>query len=131
MIQFLAQSNSTTSSGGSLLSLLAPLVLMGGVFYFLLIRPQRTRARQQQSILQSLEVGDEVMTAAGMFGTIIEIDEESDIVTIEIAPGTNVRMLRRAISQRFVEDEDQDQDQDEYDSSSDDEGTDEEAGTRP
>ncbi|HEX9124720.1 MAG TPA: preprotein translocase subunit YajC [Actinomycetota bacterium] len=129
MIQFLAQSNSTTSSGGSLLSLLAPLVLMGGVFYFLLIRPQRTRARQQQSILQSLEVGDEVMTAGGMFGTIVEIDEESDIVTIEIAPGTNVRMLRRAISQRFVEDEDQDQD--EYDSSSDDEGTDEEAGTRP
>jgi preprotein translocase subunit YajC len=122
MIQLLAQ-NSTSSQGGSLLSLLVPLLLMGGVFYFLLIRPQRTRARQQQSILSSLEVGDEIMTAGGMFGTIVEIDEDEDIVTIEVAPGTNVRMLRRAISQRFVEEEDE--------GSSDDEGTDEEAGTRP
>ncbi len=123
MIQVLAQSNSTSSSSG-LLSLLVPLLLMGGVFYFLLIRPQRNRARQQQVLLQSLEVGDEVMTASGIFGTIVEIDEEADTVTVEIAPGTNVHMLRRAISQRFIED-------DGYDDGSGDDGTEEEADTRP
>ena len=85
MIQILAQSSDgTSSSGGSLLSLLFPLVLLGGVFYFLLLRPNRTRQRQQQSLLESLKVGDEVMTAGGIFGTLKDIDEEDDIVTVEI-----------------------------------------------
>ena len=78
MIEILAQSSDGTSSGGSLLSLLFPLVLLGGVFYFLLLRPNRTRQRQQQSLLESLKVGDEVMTAGGIFGTLKDIDEEDD-----------------------------------------------------
>ncbi|HZP89687.1 MAG TPA: preprotein translocase subunit YajC [Actinomycetota bacterium] len=106
MVQLLAASSSSTNANGSLLSLLIPLVLMGGVFYFLLIRPQRNRARQQQSLLSALQVGDEVMTAGGIFGTVTEIDEESDTVMVEIAPGTDVRMLRRAIAQRFTEESD-------------------------
>lgn len=119
MIDVLAQSSDQT--GGSLLGLLLPLVLMGAVFYFLLIRPQRTRQRQQQQLLSSLEVGDEVMTAGGIFGTITGIDEDEDIVTVRIAPGTEIRMVRRAVAQRLVED-----------GYTDDEGTDdEEAGSRP
>jgi preprotein translocase subunit YajC len=106
MIQVLAQSSSSTSSGGSLVGLLAPLALMGVVFYFLLIRPQRNRQRQQQSLLQALEVGDEVMTAGGIFGTLTEIDEETDTVVVEIAPGTEVRMLRRGIANRLTEEPD-------------------------
>ena len=129
MIQILAQSSDGTSSGGSLLSLLFPLVLLGGVFYFLLLRPNRTRQRQQQSLLESLKVGDEVMTAGGIFGTLKDIDEEDDIVTVEIAPGTDVRMLRRAISQRLVEEPDQEQGGD--DDGTEDQGFDEEAGSRP
>ena len=122
MIQVLAASSSGTSSSGSLLGLLFPLLLMGGVFYFLLIRPQRARQRSQQSLMAALEVGDEVMTASGIFGTVTEIDEDADTVTVEIAPGTRVRMLRRAIAQRFVEEDA------EYD---DDGDSDEEAGARP
>jgi len=128
MIQILAQSSGGTSSGGSLISLLFPLVLLGGVFYFLLLRPNRTRQRQQQSLLQSLQVGDEVMTAGGIFGTLKDIDEEDDIVTVEIAPGTDVRMLRRAISQRMVDEPDQEQGGDD---GTEDHGFDEEAGSRP
>jgi preprotein translocase subunit YajC len=127
MIQILAQSSGGTSSGGSLVSLLFPLVLLGGVFYFLLLRPNRTRQRQQQSLLESLQVGDEVMTAGGIFGTLKDIDEEDDIVTVEIAPGTDVRMLRRAISQRMVDEPDQEQ----GDDGTEDHGFDEEAGSRP
>lgn len=127
MIQILAQSSGGTSSGGSLVSLLFPLVLLGGVFYFLLLRPNRTRQRQQQSLLESLEVGDEVMTSGGIFGTLKDIDEEDDIVTVEIAPGTDVRMLRRAISQRMVDEPDQEQ----GDDGTEDHGFDEEAGSRP
>lgn len=128
MIQILAQSSDGTSSGGSLLSLLFPLVLLGGVFYFLLLRPNRTRQRQQQSLLDSLQVGDEVMTAGGIFGTLKDIDEEDDTVTVEIAPGTNVRMLRRAISQRLVEESEEEGDSDD---GTEDQGFDEEAGSRP
>jgi preprotein translocase subunit YajC len=94
-------------------------------FYFLLIRPQRTRQRAQQALLSSLEVGDEVMTTGGIFGSIIEIDEDEGVVTVEIAPGTRVRMLRQGIAQRFVEDEDV------VDEDLDDEGDAEEADRQP
>ena len=128
MIEILAQSSDGTSSGGSLLSLLFPLVLLGGVFYFLLLRPNRTRQRQQQSLLESLKVGDEVMTAGGIFGTLKDIDEEDDTVTVEIAPGTEVRMLRRGIAQRMV---DEPEEEGEGDDGTEDQGFDQEAGSRP
>jgi preprotein translocase subunit YajC len=128
MIEILAQSSDGTSSGGSLLSLLFPLVLLGGVFYFLLLRPNRTRQRQQQSLLESLKVGDEVMTAGGIFGTLKDIDDEDDTVTVEIAPGTEVRMLRRAIAQRVV---DEPQEEGGGDDGTEDQGFDQEAGSRP
>jgi preprotein translocase subunit YajC len=90
--------------GGSAFGLLLPLVMIVG-FYFLLIRPQRNRQRTQQALLRSLEVGDEVMTTGGMFGTIIDIDEDEGVLTVEIADGVRVKMLRQGIAQRFVEDD--------------------------
>ena len=92
------------TSGGSLIGLALPILLIVG-FYFLLIRPQRNRQRHQQALVASLQVGDEVMTNGGIFGTIVDIDDDEGIVTVEIAPGTRIRMLRQGISQRFVEDE--------------------------
>jgi preprotein translocase subunit YajC len=128
MIEILAQaSDGTSSSGGSLLSLLFPLVLLGGVFYFLLLRPNRTRQRQQQSLLESLKVGDEVMTAGGIFGTLKDIDEEDDTVTVVIAPRTEVRMLRRAIALRLVDEPEEVG----GDDGTEDQGFDQEAGSRP
>lgn len=115
---FLAQSSGQQGGG---LTLLLPLLLMGGVFYFLLIRPQRAQRQRQQQLLGALQVGDEVLTIAGMYGTIVEIDDDTDTVTVEVAPGTRVRMLRRAISQRLTQDED-----DGYDAA-DDQSADEEA----
>jgi preprotein translocase subunit YajC len=108
--QLLAQDSG--QSGGSLIGLALPLLMIVG-FYFLLIRPQRNRQRSQQALLASLEVGDEVMTTGGIFGTIIEIDDEAGTVTVEIAPGTRVKMLRQGISQRLVEEEDEPYDEDE------------------
>jgi preprotein translocase subunit YajC len=120
MIDLLAQAGGD-QAGGGYVSVLLPLVLMGGIFYFLLIRPQRARQRQQQALMNALEVGDEVMTAGGIFGRVTAIDADEDIVTVELAPGTQVRMLRRAIAQRLVDEEDD----------LDDELPDEEAGSRP
>ncbi len=100
MFEFLAQD----SQGGSSLVAFLPLLLMGGVFYFLLIRPQQRRARAQQSLLRSVEVGDEIVTTAGVFGTIVAIDDDDDVITLEIAPGTRIRMVRAGVG-RIVGDE--------------------------
>ena len=97
-------SAASTQSSGSLATLALPLLMIVG-FYFLLIRPQRSRQRAQQALLSALEVGDEVMTTGGIFGTIVEIDEDEGVITVEIAPGTRVRMIRNGIAQRFADDD--------------------------
>lgn len=91
-----------------------PLLLMGVVFYFLLIRPQSQRRRAQMQMQSDIEVGDEIVTTAGIYGTITEIDDDFGIVTVEVAPNTEIRMARAAVAQRLVdEDEYQDEDEDE------------------
>ena len=84
----------------------APLILMGGVFYFLLIRPQQRRTRAQQALVNSIEVGDDVMTTSGIFGTITEMDDDEGTITVEIAPGTRIRMVRSGVARRITEDDD-------------------------
>jgi preprotein translocase subunit YajC len=113
IVQLLAQAEEG-GQASSLISLALPLLMIVG-FYFLLIRPQRNRQRAQQALISSIEVGDEVMTTGGIFGSIVEIDEDEGVVTVEIAPGTRVRMLRQGIAQRFVEDEDEGEDVDDED----------------
>lgn len=103
MVELLAQE----SGGGSLVAF-APLLLMGVIFYFLLIRPQSRRAKAQKALLNTVEVGDEVVTTAGVFGTVTAIDDEDDVITLEIAPGTEIRMVRAGIS-RILRDEVEDE----------------------
>lgn len=111
---FLA-ATTTSSSGGGLVAF-APLLLMGVIGYFLLIRPQQRRTRAQQTLQRSVEEGDEVLTTSGIYATVIEIDEDEGTVVLEIAPGTHVKAVRGAVAQRITEDEyDDDQDQDEDD----------------
>ena len=98
MFELLAQESQTSNP---LIGLL-PLLLIGGVFYFLLIRPQQRRAKAQQALVGSVEVGDEIVTTAGVFGTIREIDDVLDVITVEIAPGTNVRMMRAGVGRVVV-----------------------------
>jgi preprotein translocase subunit YajC len=101
MVKLLAQDS---GQGGNALTLFLPLILMGGIFYFLLIRPQQRRVRAQQALLAAVDVGDEVITTAGIFGTVVEIDEDEGTVTIEIAPNTRVRMLKSGIARRMADD---------------------------
>lgn len=90
-----------------------PLLLMGVVFYFLLIRPQSQRRRAQTQMQSDVEVGDEIVTTGGIYGKVTDIDDDYGIVTIEVAPGTEIRMARAAIAQRLVDDEFVDEDEDE------------------
>ena len=85
---------------GGNVTFLISLVLMVGIFYFLLIRPQQRRVRQQRQLVGSLDVGDEVVTIGGMHGVITELNDEE--ATLEISPGTKVRFVKQAIARKFV-----------------------------
>ena len=69
-------------------------ILIG--MWFLLIRPQRRRQLDSQRLLDSLEVGQEIVTAGGLYGTIRSLDE--DEARVEIADGIEVRVAKRAIA---------------------------------
>jgi preprotein translocase subunit YajC len=90
-----------------------PLLLIGVVFYFLLIRPQNQRRRAQMEMQSAIEVGDEIVTTAGIYGTITEIDDDFGIVTLEIAPNTEIRLARAAVATRLMDDEELDEEEDE------------------
>lgn len=89
-----AKKTTTTSSGGAAFSLLF-LVVIIAAGYFLLVRPQRNRMRQQRQLASSIDVGNEVVTASGIVGTVVDL--EGDEVTIQSGDST-VTMLRQAIA---------------------------------
>ncbi len=82
-----------------------PLVLMGAVFYFLLIRPQSQRRRAQLQMQAEIDVGDEVVTTGGIYGTIVELEDDYGTVILEVAPNTQIRFARAAIAQRVTDEE--------------------------
>jgi preprotein translocase subunit YajC len=85
------------------------MVLMLGVMYVLMIRPQRQRQAQQQSMIDGATVGDDVLTTGGIYGTISET--EGDDIVVEIASGVTVHMTRRGIAAVLPpEDEEDDED---------------------
>jgi preprotein translocase subunit YajC len=82
---------------------LISLVLMVAIFYFLLIRPQQRRARQQRDLVGSLDVGDEVVTIGGIYGHIAEMDDDS--ITLDVGGGTRIRFVKQAVARKFVRDD--------------------------
>lgn len=77
-------------------NLLFPL-LMFAAMWFLLIRPQQQRVRRQRELLDSLAVGDEVITVGGIIGTIVSLEGEE--ARLSVGPGNELRVVRRAIAQ--------------------------------
>ena len=75
-----------------------PLVLIFGVFYFLLIRPQQTRAKEMKAMLAALRRGDRVVTAGGILGTVQRVKEGSEEVEVDIAPNVRVTVMRDTIT---------------------------------
>ena len=75
-----------------------PLVLIFGVFYFLLIRPQQTRAKEMKAMLAALRRGDRVVTAGGILGTVQRVKEGSNEIEVDIAPNVRVTVMRDTIT---------------------------------
>ena len=95
------------SGSGGLLSLV-PFVLIFIIFYFLLIRPQQKRQKEQKALLEALKKGDKVVTASGIWGTIVNVGKEA--VTLQIADNTKIKMQRDQIGRIRGEEDDKDKD---------------------
>lgn len=98
MIHILAQDTAAPSTLASLL----PWVVLAAAFYFLFIRPQQTRNRRQQELMRSLEIGDTVRTAGGIYGVIVSIDETEVVIGVEEG---RLRMARAAVQTRIEPEE--------------------------
>jgi preprotein translocase subunit YajC len=100
------------SAGG-----LIVIVVLFAAFWLFLVRPQRRRTQEQELLIASLEVGDEIVSAGGLYGEITEIEGEE--LHVEIADGLVVRMARNAVVGIVeVEEEPADESQEEPDKES-------------
>lgn len=83
--------------GGSLGSMLLPMVVIFGAFYFLLIRPQQKRQKAHAGLVGALATGDEVLTAGGVLGKVTAVSDH--YATIEIAKNVEIKIQKSTVSQ--------------------------------
>jgi preprotein translocase subunit YajC len=96
-----------TSGGGSYIF---PIMLLGlAAVWLIFIRPKQRRQRDARSKLTEVAVGDEILTAGGLYGTITRVDD--DEVGVQIAPNVEIRLARRAIAAHLTEPEPEDADE--------------------
>lgn len=85
--------------GGEIMAMLNaiwPFFLMGGIFYFMLWRPQKQEQKKRQDLLDNLKEGDKVITIGGICGTISKISEKR--ISLEVAENVHIEMVRSAVS---------------------------------
>ena len=109
MSALLAQANGDPGGGlGLLLSNpLVPLVVVGMLFYIMLWRPEKQRRQQHQQLVENLKNNDRVITAGGIYGTVVNAQQKADYVTLRVDEGSNarIRVSRGSISRVLTGDE--------------------------
>ena len=80
---------------------LIPPILISGLTYVLMIRPQQKKVKAQQALVASVQAGDEVVLNSGIFGVIKEV--EDDILWLEVFEGIELKVLRGSVDGRFNE----------------------------
>ena len=89
-----------SKSGSGSYTFLLVIVVLFGLFYFVMIRPQRNKQRAAQQMQKQAVAGQRVRTTAGMYATVVSSDDQD--VVLEIAPGVEARFLRRAIMEVLI-----------------------------
>jgi preprotein translocase subunit YajC len=84
------------SAGSNGAFMIVTIILLVGVMYFLMIRPQNKKRREAMQMQSQLGPGDEVQTVGGMFATVVSVDDDG--ITLEAAPGVEIRYARGAIA---------------------------------
>lgn len=93
-----AYAQAAGGAGGAAIQIL-PLILIFGIMYFLLIRPQQKKAKEHQAMLGALRRGDQVVTSGGILGKVSKVLDESNRAEVEIATGVKVVVVKSTIAQ--------------------------------
>jgi preprotein translocase subunit YajC len=80
------------------ISTMMPLILLFGIFYFLLIRPQQQRVKAHQQMVEAVRRGDTVVTAGGILGRVSKVKDDGEIM-VEIADNVQVRVLKSTLTE--------------------------------
>ena len=109
--EFISQANAqeaapAPAAGEFSFTSFVPLILIFAVFYFLIIRPQSKKMKEQQALVNALKIGDKVITNSGIFGTVREILEKENALEIEVASGVTIKILRNFVVDLVKKDED-------------------------
>jgi preprotein translocase subunit YajC len=91
-----AQAAGAPGGVGELVGLVFPFILIMGVFYFLVIGPQRKKLKEQQEIIGKVTRGDTVVTTGGLIGRVVKVDEGE--LLVEVGENVKVRVLRQAVT---------------------------------
>ncbi len=81
-----------------LISTMVPLILLFGIFYFLLIRPQQQRVKTHQQMVEAVRRGDTVVTAGGLIGKVAKVKDDGELM-VEIADNVQVRVLKSTLTE--------------------------------
>ncbi len=114
-----AYAQNAGGAGGFDVGFLLPMVLIFGVFYMLLIRPQQKKAKQHRELLEALRRGDRIITNGGIIGLITKVVDANELI-VEIAQGVKVRVARSMVSTVMAKTEPS-RDDDDYDDDDDEE----------
>ena len=89
---------------GDFLGMVLPLVLIMGVFYFLLIRPQQRKMKEHQAMLSKVAKGDTVVTQGGLIGKVVRVVDDSELL-VEVGENIKVRVLKSGLADVRSKDE--------------------------
>jgi preprotein translocase subunit YajC len=84
--------DAATPPGGNTLGFLFPMLAIGALFYFLMVRPMRKQEQERQSLISSLKKNDKVVTSGGIIGVVAAIKEKEDEITLKVDENSNVRL---------------------------------------
>lgn len=91
----LAIAEGKSGAGGALSGMLVPIILMIGIFYVVLIRPERKKQKERDGMLKAIKKGDRVMTTSGILAKVVSVRE--DEIKLEVADGVRIRFSRQAV----------------------------------
>jgi preprotein translocase subunit YajC len=103
MLILLAAEDSAPQGQG--LSFLVPMIAIFVVFYLLLIRPMKKQEQERQQLAKNLKKNDEVLTNAGIYGTIVDVSDTDDKITVKIADNVRVKMTKASIFRNLTNEE--------------------------
>ena len=93
-----AQDAAAGGAASIMTSGLVPMILIVGIMYFLMIRPQQKRLKEHKAMVEALRRGDQVVTQGGILGKVSKVQDDG-IIEVEIAEGVKVKVMRATISQ--------------------------------